>query len=852
MAASMKKSMSSKKRKMEELSVDEFMLGDFDSDSDKEDTAVHQKQNQKKRKNEGLKKKEKQIASKQQKKLQEASVKQKQTKISDLKNTSKTKKTSKTHTQSLEALKDKDPEFYEFLKEEGKDLLAFNESDDEDMSSDDEDQDDEVQDDDSDKEEDYDDIPTSSDEEGDLHQPPQELEVASDVSMSDEDEEEGGEEDDKEEEDKPKKIEKKNKGMLVTSKMIKDWSDTVQKTPSANVLKEMISAFRAAVHQAGSEVESSKYRVEGSAVYNAVIRMCLTLMPAALLKHLGLPPLTDLQKPVLPSKSNTKWKKIRLEIKSYLAAVLQLLSEITETSMVNVMVKHVFKLVAYYVTFPKIAKALLKKMTNLWSSAEETTRVVAFLCINRQVMISQETMLEPCIKQMYIAYVKNCKFTSPTTLPLINFMQRSLVEILTIDTVLGYQYAFIYIRQLAIHLRNAITVKKKENVQAVYNWQYIHCLALWVRLMSATYPSEVLQPLIYPLTQTIIGTIKLTPTARYFPLRFHCIKMMNTLSESTNTFIPVLPFLLEVFELTDFNKKHKSISFKPLNFACILKLSKAQLVEKSFKDGIIDQLYELFMDHFNIHAHKIGFPELVLPSILQMKEFLKKCKIANYCKQIKQIVDKVQETSKFITDRRKSVSFSISDDKAVTAWEQQCKNIGTPLGKYFTTWRKLRDRELQYQIAAKEQGLSKAEANIPIIERPKGPKVVQKATAAEKEEFSALFESDSDESDDDTTRFLPKGERPAKAKADNSDENYSDFDSDDLDQLAKSASEVEEDESYNDENQDDDEDQNDDDDDVDDEDEDDDEDENSEDEDMSDDVDDKEDIVKEFTMSDSD
>ncbi|CAC5378224.1 NOC2 [Mytilus coruscus] len=537
MAASVKKSMSSKKRKMEELSVDEFMLGDFDSDSDNEDTAVHQNQKQKKRKNDGLKKKEKQMkdsTSKQQKKLHEASVKQKQTKLIDLKKASKTKKTSKTHMQSLEALKEKDPEFYEFLKEEDKDLLAFDESD--------------VQDDASDKDEDYDDIPTSSDEEGDLHKPPEELEVASDVSMSDEEEEEGGGEDDQEKEDtdKPRKKEKKNKGILVTSKMIKDWSDNVQKTPSPNVLKEMISAFRAAVHQAGSELESSKYRVEGSAVYNSVIRMCLTLIPPALLKHLGLPPLTDLQKPTLPSKSNTKWKKIRLEVKSYLTAVLQLLSEITETSMVNVMVKHVFKLVAYYVTFPKLAKALLKKMTNLWSSAEETTRVVAFLCINRQVMISQESMLEPCIKQMYIAYVKNCKFTSPTTLPLINFMQRSLVEILTIDTVLGYQYAFIYIRQLAIHLRNAITVKKKENVQAVYNWQYIHCLALWVRLMSATYPSEVLQPLIYPLTQTIIGTIKLTPTTRYFPLRFHCIKMMNTLSESTNTFIPVLPFLLEV------------------------------------------------------------------------------------------------------------------------------------------------------------------------------------------------------------------------------------------------------------------------------------------------------------------
>ena len=44
-------------------------------------------------------------------------------------------------------------------------------------------------------------------------------------------------------------------------------------------------------------------------------------------------------------------------------------------------------------------------------------------------------------------------------------MQRSLIEIFSVNTKLAYEHVFIYIRQLAIHLRNAMNLKKKESFQ---------------------------------------------------------------------------------------------------------------------------------------------------------------------------------------------------------------------------------------------------------------------------------------------------------------------------------------------------------------------------------------------------
>lgn len=199
-----------------------------------------------------------------------------------------------------------------------------------------------------------------------------------------------------------------------------------------------------------------------------------------------------------------------------------------------------------FLSFPVITKLLLKKLVHIWGTSAETVRVIAFLCILRITTNQQANLLDSVLKTMYMTYVKNSKFVSPNTLSVINFMRRSLVEIFALDVNVSYQYVFLYIRQLAIHLRNAITDKKKENIQAVYNWQFINSLKLWGSLFAVTCNKPQLQPLVYPFVQVCLGTIKLLPTFQYFPLRFHIVQILMDLTRDTGVFVPVLPFMLEV------------------------------------------------------------------------------------------------------------------------------------------------------------------------------------------------------------------------------------------------------------------------------------------------------------------
>ena len=63
-------------------------------------------------------------------------------------------------------------------------------------------------------------------------------------------------------------------------------------------------------------------------------------------------------------------------------------------------------------------------------------------------------------------------------------------------------------------------------------------------LIQVSHPS--LQPLVYPLVQTLLGTLQVQPSAKYHPLRLHLVRMLHQLSSAMDAYIPTATFLLEV------------------------------------------------------------------------------------------------------------------------------------------------------------------------------------------------------------------------------------------------------------------------------------------------------------------
>lgn len=567
---------------------------------------------------------------------------------------------------AMDALAEKDPEFYKYLKENDPEALEFDE--DADLAE-------------------VDNLSESAADD----EPKSKKQKKSKVVEEEEDDE-------------------VDDGAEVTKVMVAKWKKAMTEQHSLRAMRQVVLAFRAAAHVNEDDGKEYKYAISSPEVYHELLLITLKHVPEVLNHHLVIKE-TAAGK-VRVSTDSKKFRTLTTLLKSHTTSVHHLLTSLSDASTLKLTLSSITPLLPYLLSFKKILKNIVKTVTGIWSDASstESTRITAFLVLRRLAVIGDAGLREAVLKTVYQGLIQGSRNTTIHTIQGINLMKNSAAELWGIDQTVGYTTGFGFIRQLAIHLRSSITNNQKESYKTVYNWQYVHSLDFWSCVLSehcsAIKEAEMgrespLRPLIYPTVQVTLGAMRLIPTATYFPLRFQLARSLLRLSRATGTYIPLAPALLEVLNSAEMRKPPKPSTLKNLDFACSYKAPKSYLRTRVYQDGVGEQVAELLSETFALWATSIAFPELALPVVVMAKRWLKDVggkgpagnKNHRVNAQLLLVVQKLEANGRWIEERRAKVDFAPNDRAGVEgflkgfAWEK------TPLGAFVAGQRAQREEK---------------------------------------------------------------------------------------------------------------------------------------------------------------
>ena len=581
-----------------------------------------------------------------------------------------------THKEDLDALAENDPEFYKYLKENDAELLSFK------------------------KDTDLGEVDEISEEELPNKRRKTKGDDGEDSVIDD--------------------------GSEVTMAMVGKWKAAMSQQHSLRAMRQVVLAFRAAAYTNTEDDKEHKYIISSPEVYHELLVTALEHIPKVLSHHLPAKEMPSGK--VRIATDSKKYRTLTPLLKTYSTSIHHLMETLSDSSTIKLTLSSLLPLLPYLLSFKKILKTLIKAIIEIWSdsSSDEATRITAFLLIRRLTLISDASLREAVLKTTYQGLVKGSRITNTYSLPGIHLMKNSAAELWGLDPNIGYTTGFVYIRQLAVHLRTSITHPTKDSYKTIYNWQYVHSLDFWSRVLSAncspfTNPSlkkpneSPLHPLIYPLVQITLGALRLIPTPTYFPLRFHLIRSLLRLSRTTNTYIPLAPPLLEVLTSPDLSKPPKPSTLPPIDYSVVLRAPKTYLRTRVYQDGLGQQVQELLAEFFGCWAKHIAFPELTIPPSVTMKRWLKSAsavpfrgnKNANTKAErerkgnknsklnslISLLLQKLSANAQYIESRRAQVSFGPSDREGVDSFLADVDIKETPLGAFVEGMRRQREEK---------------------------------------------------------------------------------------------------------------------------------------------------------------
>jgi nucleolar complex protein 2 len=492
----------------------------------------------------------------------------------------------------------------------------------------------------------------------------------------------------------------------VDAKFLKKLEQGAFKSHGIKSLKKLVAVYKTACHlsdankssderDSQNKSRSKKYLIDSSDVFDKLMVMCLSKCHHEFHYHLiGEGTRTEHDDAAANSDSedrdeepimskvlarSRRWNDIKPVFQSFMKSTLNLLAEAKEPELLTFILKALSKYVRFLTPFPRIAEQLLKVLVTLWSAPLDSSedyqvvRLNAFIRIRQLALTQPFPFIETCLKKTYLAYANRSKFATSASvtslLPTLTFMGNCVVELYSLDYHSSYQHAFVYIRQLALHLRSAIQKKTPDALLAVYCWQYIHCLKLWVAVITASCKKEhdddvgrgddvkLLRSLIFPLTEIIFGVARLVPTTRHLPLRLHCVRFLQQLAAAAEVFIPTTSILLDVLDAKEIGMKPKKVQGRAgsrgLQLSLILKLPKeSPLRTHEQLEACISEVFLLLNREVELYRYSAGFPEFTVAICQRLRKFSKETKNPRWRAYSKGCIDLCERYSVFVVKER--------------------------------------------------------------------------------------------------------------------------------------------------------------------------------------------------------
>jgi nucleolar complex protein 2 len=466
----------------------------------------------------------------------------------------------------------------------------------------------------------------------------------------------------------------------VTVDLLRRWQKQMLQSHSLRAFRRLLLAFRAAAHMGAIDEDVNlAYVVNDPRVFNKLIVTALKYVPVVLQHHIAHKQMAN-GKYKLPTNSK-KYAVLQKSVQSFFMSLHRLLRALPEPKLLYACLDESLKMIPYLLPHRRMAREHLRILLELWSTSQEDVRIAAFLGIRKMATAGDSVVVDLCLRGVYRGIVRSAKSTTIYSIANINLMKNSASELYTIDLDASYQQAFGFIRQLAIHLRACLKTKTQESYQAVYNWQYVHCLDFWAMVLGTTCDKDrqedgkgkgkTMQPLIYPLVQAATGAVGLIPTSKYFPLRFHVIQTMLRLMQRTGTYVPVAPYILEMLESSEFTHKAKPSTLAPLNFDVLIRTPKTYLRTRVYCEQLTDEATYFLLEFLQTMARSIAFPELAIPIVVALKRAIKTAKSLRDQHQVKIIgtlrktVEKIERHADYIRSQRDGIEFAPRDQTKV-------------------------------------------------------------------------------------------------------------------------------------------------------------------------------------------